>query len=66
MIDPHVEPVGFNDGPDEEVVIEVHVLVRDLSGSLLVDKLAGHVFRIEEGLVKRFDIRENTLYKSER
>ncbi|MGA8029503.1 MAG: hypothetical protein WB992_20365 [Bryobacteraceae bacterium] len=56
MIDPHVEPVGFSDGPDGEVVVEVHQVVRDLNGKLLADKKVGHVFRIENGLVKRFDI----------
>ena len=58
MIDPHVEPVGFSDGPDGEVFIEVHQVVRDLNGNLLADEQVGHVFRIENGLVKRFDIRD--------
>ena len=57
MIDPHVEPVAFGYGPEGEVVVEVHQLVRDLHGNLLVDKMVGHVFRIENGLIKRFDIR---------
>jgi ketosteroid isomerase-like protein len=57
MIDPHVEPVAFADGPDGEVIIEVHQVVRDLNGNLLADKMVGHVFRIEDGFVKRFDIR---------
>ena len=57
MIDPHVEPVAFAYGPEGEVVVEVHQLVRDLHGNLLVDKMVGHVFRIENGLIKRFDIR---------
>lgn len=57
MIDPRVEPVAFADGPDGEVVVEVHQVVRDLNGNLLADKMVGHIFRIENGLVKRFDIR---------
>lgn len=57
MIDPHVEPVKFASGPDGEVIVEVHQVVRDLNGNLLADKMVGHVFRIENGLVKRFDIR---------
>lgn len=55
IIDPHVEPVGFSDGPD---VVDVHQLVRELNGNLLADKTVCHVFRIENGLIKRFDIRE--------
>ena len=57
VIDPHVEPVEFSRGPDGEVVVEVHSIVRDLQGNLLADKLVGHVFRFKEELVQRFDIR---------
>jgi hypothetical protein len=58
IVDPHVEPVGFSSGPDGEIVVEVHQLVRELNGNLLADKTVSHVFRIENGLIKRFDIRE--------
>jgi hypothetical protein len=37
--------------------VEIHLVVRDLNGNLLADKMVGHVFRIENGLIKRFDIR---------
>ena len=57
MIDPHVEPVAFARGPQGEVLVEVHQVVCDLNGNLLADKMVGHVFRIENGFVKRFDIR---------
>ncbi len=58
MVNPHVEPVGFAHGPEGEVIVEVHQVVRDLSGNLLQDKMVGHVFQIENCLIKRFDIRE--------
>jgi hypothetical protein len=57
MIDPRVEPIEFSNGPEGEVVVEVHQVVRDLNGNLLADKMVGHIFRIENGLIKRFDIR---------
>jgi hypothetical protein len=57
MIDPHVEPVDFSIGPDEEVVVEVDQTVRDLEGNLLLDQRVGHIYRIEGGLIMRFDIR---------
>ena len=57
MIDPHVEPIEFSNSPEGEVVVEVHQVVRDLNGNLLADKMVGHMFRIENGLIKRFDIR---------
>jgi len=59
MINPHVEPVTFAFGPEGEVIVEVHQVVRDLKGNLLVDQMVGHVFRIENGLIKRFDIRDS-------
>ena len=58
MVDPHVEPVAFSRGPEGQVVVEVHQVVRDLEGNLLADKTIGHVFRIEDGLIRRFDIRD--------
>lgn len=61
MVDPHVEPLEFSKGPEGEISIEVHQVVHDLNGSLLVDKLVGHIFRMEEGLVRRFDIRSTEL-----
>jgi hypothetical protein len=57
MIDTRVEPEGFSEGAEREVIVEVHQIVRDLNGNLLADRMAGHVFRFERGLVKRFDIR---------
>jgi hypothetical protein len=57
MIDPHVEPVEFSSGSDGKVVVEVHQIVRDLQGRLLADQMVGHIFEIENGLVRRFDIR---------
>jgi hypothetical protein len=57
MVDPHVEPFAFAEGPQGEVIVEVHQVVRDLRGNLLADKMVGHIFRVENGLVSRFDIR---------
>jgi nuclear transport factor 2 (NTF2) superfamily protein len=58
MVDPRVEPVAFAESPNAEVIVEVHQTVRDLKGNLLADKMVGHIFRVEDGLVRRFDIRE--------
>ena len=58
MIDPRVEPTGFSTGADGEIVVEVHQTVRDLQGAVVVEQMVGHIFRIENGLITRFDIRE--------
>jgi hypothetical protein len=60
IIDPNVEPVEFADGPGGEVIVDVHAVVRDLNGKLLSDRMVRHVFRVESGLVQRFDIRDST------
>jgi hypothetical protein len=57
-IDPRVEPTAFSTGAHGEIVVEVHQTVRDLQGAVLVDQMVGHIFRIENGLIVRFDIRE--------
>ena len=56
MLDPRVEPVGFGSSPDGDVIVNVHQVVRDLEGKLLVDQMVLHIFRFQDGLIKRFDI----------
>jgi ketosteroid isomerase-like protein len=56
MLDPHVEPVVFSTGPEGELVVSVHQVVHDLEGKLLIDQMVVHIFRFEDGLIKRFDI----------
>jgi hypothetical protein len=56
MIDPHVEPVAFREDPERGIVVDVHQTVRDLAGAVLFDGTVRHIFLIEDGLVKRFDI----------
>lgn len=56
MLDPHVSATGFSTGPDGEIVVQVHQVVHDREGKLLLDEMVGHLFRIESGLIKRFDI----------
>ena len=57
MIDPHVEPMDFSVASDGEITVAIRQTVRDPSGKVLADKKVGHVFRLEDGLIKRFDIR---------
>jgi hypothetical protein len=56
-IDPHVEPVSITEVEEGAIEVGVHQVVRDLEGKLLLDKMVSHVFRFEDGLVRRFDIR---------
>ena len=56
MIDPRVEPAGFATLADGRTEVEVHQTVRDRNGNILSDKRVRHIFQIEGGLVRRFDI----------
>ena len=56
MIDPRVEPMNFSTRADGGTEVEVHQIVRDLNGRILSDKMVRHVFRLENGLIRRFDI----------
>jgi ketosteroid isomerase-like protein len=65
MVSPHVEPVSFKKAEDGSIVAEVQQSVRDLEGKPLEgqthglkDKTVGHVFRLQNGKVTRFDIRD--------
>ena len=65
VVSPHVEPVGFHRTADGAIVAEVRQTVRDLEGKPLEgqthglrDKTVGHVFRLREGKVARFDIQD--------
>jgi ketosteroid isomerase-like protein len=65
MVSPHVEPVSFTKAADGSIVAEVQQSVRDLEGKPLEgqthglkDKSVGHIFRLQDGKVTRFDIRD--------
>jgi ketosteroid isomerase-like protein len=57
-IDPRVDPLRFETEADGRVAVDVHQVVRDLSGKLLADQVIQHVYRIKDGLVERMEIRE--------
>jgi ketosteroid isomerase-like protein len=56
MIDSRVKPVGFSIDADGTIAVDVHLTARDLNDNLLFDKMGVHIFRIEDGLITRFDI----------
>jgi ketosteroid isomerase-like protein len=58
MIDPHVEPLQIESDSSGLHVVTVHQVVRDLTGNVLMDRSVQHAYLIEEGLIRRMDIRE--------
>jgi hypothetical protein len=61
VVDPRVDPVHIADDETGRTVVDVHQVIRDLSGNVLLDRMVQHVYSIEGGLITRMDIgEENT------
>lgn len=58
QINPVVEPRSFHTDPTGAIVVEVHQVIRDLSGALLADRMVQHVYRIQDGLILSMEIKE--------
>jgi hypothetical protein len=58
MIDPHVDPVAINVDGSGRVLVNVHQVVRDLYGKLLLDRMVEHVYSFEDTLIRSMEIRE--------
>lgn len=58
MINPHVEPVTFDEDASGGVIVGVHQVVRDLSGKVLLDRMVQHIYRLRAGLICAMEIRE--------
>ena len=58
MMDPHVEPTRAERAGDGRIILEVHQVVRDLNGLVLLDRMVQHVYSIQDGLIQRMEIRE--------
>jgi SnoaL-like domain len=56
MIDPHVEPLSMEKDEKGRTVVEVHQVVRDLNGNMLLDKIVHHAYSIRDGLIERMEI----------
>jgi SnoaL-like domain len=56
MVDPHVEPLSIEPDSQGRLVIEVHQVVCDLEGKVVVDKIVHHAYRFTDGLIQRMDI----------
>ena len=60
MLDPHVEPVRVDKIGDGQFLVEVHQVVHDLGGNLLVDTVVYHTYRLHSGLIERMDISQGS------
>ena len=58
VVDPHVEPISIEAAEDGRPIVNVHQVVRDLKGTVLMDRMVQHVYSIAGGLIERMEIRE--------
>jgi ketosteroid isomerase-like protein len=52
VLDPHVEPKNFTLDADGRIVVDVHQVVHDKGGKLVVDQMVQHVYEIRDGLIQ--------------
>jgi len=57
VLDPKVEPQKFTADADGRIAVEVHQVVHDKSGKLVVDQMVRHVYEIRDGLIRSMEIR---------
>ena len=55
-INPSVEPTAFYPEDGEHIAVDVHQVVRDLKGVVLVDEHVGHRFTINHGLIQKMEV----------
>lgn len=58
-IDGHVEPISFKADATGRIVVDVHQVVRDLTGTVLADEQVQHCFTMEYGRIRRMEIGES-------
>jgi ketosteroid isomerase-like protein len=57
-LDPHVEPRAFTQEADGRIAVSVHQVVRDLAGTVLADQIVEHVYQLQDGCIRRMEIRK--------
>ncbi|MGA2427667.1 MAG: nuclear transport factor 2 family protein [Candidatus Acidiferrum sp.] len=58
MINPKVYPVNVSEDELGRIVVDVHQLVRNLEGIVVLDQMVRHVYVMESGLIKSMEILE--------
>lgn len=56
VIDPRVDPIGFAADAEGRTLVDVHQVVRDLTGRIVSDQVVLHVYEFRDGLVTRMEI----------
>jgi SnoaL-like domain len=57
-LDPHVDPISFASEGEGKIRVNVHQVVHDIAGKLLVDRMVEHVYTLAHGLIRSMEIRD--------
>jgi len=55
-INPHVDPVAFYSEGAGRILVDVHQVVRDLTGAVLGDEHVGHLFTLANSLIQAMEV----------
>jgi hypothetical protein len=58
VLDPHVTPVAIVERDDGRLEVQVHQVVKDIHGALLMDGPVIHVYTIDKGFIIKMEIEE--------
>lgn len=54
--DPRVEPLAFQDDDNGRTIVDVHQVVRNLKGNVILDRMVQHVYLVRDCQIERMDI----------
>ena len=55
-INPTVEPLSFHPDDPKHILVEVHQVVRDLTGTIMADGHVWHRFTFDAGLIQKMEV----------
>jgi hypothetical protein len=55
-IDAQVDPVAFHIEKDGRILVDVHQVVRDPSGTVLADEHVGHRYTVKDSLIQSMEV----------
>ena len=64
-IDPTVEPVAFHTEDSKHISVEVHQVVRDLTGAIIADGHVEHRFTLDDGLIQMMEVQSPATNQNE-
>ena len=60
LVNPKVHPVHISEDDLGRMVVDVHQVVKNLEGVIVLDQMVRHAYVIEKGLIKSMEILESS------